>query len=48
MQFGKLLKEYIKSQNLTVYQLAKETGIDRSFLQGVLNGTRKLPKKKVF
>lgn len=46
MQFGKLLKEQIKSQNLTVYQLAKETGIDRSFLQGVLNGTRKLPKKR--
>lgn len=46
MQFGKLLKDYIKKQDLTVYQLAKETGIDRSFLQGVLNGTRKLPKKR--
>lgn len=46
MQFGKLLKEYIKKQDLTIYQLAKETGIDRSFLQGVLNGTRKLPKKR--
>lgn len=46
MQFGKLLKEYIKKQNITIYQLAKETGIDRSFLQGVLNGTRKMPKKR--
>lgn len=46
MQFGQILKEYIKKQNLTIYQLAKETGIDRSFLQGVLNGTRKLPKKR--
>lgn len=46
MPFGSLLKEYIKKQNLTIYQLAKETGIDRSFLQGVLNGKRKLPKKR--
>lgn len=46
MQFGKLLKDYIKKQNLTIYQLAKETSIDRSFLQGVLNGKRKLPKKR--
>lgn len=46
MHFGKLLKEYIQKQNLTIYQLAKETGIDRSFLQGVLNGKRKLPKKR--
>lgn len=46
MQFGKMLKDYIKKQNLTIYQLAKETGIDRSFLQGVLNGTRKLPQKR--
>lgn len=46
MQFGMLLKEYIKKQGLTIYQLAKETGIDRSFLQGVLNGKRKLPKKR--
>lgn len=46
MQFGELLKEHIKKQNLTVYQIAKETGIDRSFLQGVLSGKRKLPKKR--
>lgn len=46
MQFGKLLKDYIKKQNLTIYQLAKDSGIDRSFLQGVLNGTRKLPQKR--
>lgn len=46
MQFGKLLREYIRKQKLTVYQLAKETGIDRSFLQGILNGTRKMPKKR--
>lgn len=46
MQFGKMLKDYIKKQDLTIYQLAKETGIDRSFLQGVLNGTRKLPQKR--
>lgn len=46
MQFGRLLKEYIKIQKLTIYQIAKETGIDRSFLQGVLNGTRKLPQKR--
>lgn len=46
MPFGALLKEHIKKQNLTIYQLAKETGIDRSFLQGVLNGKRKLPKKR--
>lgn len=46
MQFGKLLKEYIKKQDLTIYQLAKEANIDRSFLQGVLNGKRKLPEKR--
>lgn len=46
MQFGSLLKEYIKKQNLTIYQLAKDTGIDRSFLQGVLNGKRKMPRKR--
>lgn len=46
MEFGKLLKNCIKKQNLTIYHLAKETGIDRSFLQGVLKGTRKLPKKR--
>lgn len=46
MQFGKLLKEYIKKQDITIYQLAKDSKIDRSFLQGVLNSTRKLPLKR--
>lgn len=45
-QFGELLKEYIQTNNYTIYQIAKETGIDRSFLQGVLTGKRKLPQKR--
>lgn len=44
--FGELLKDYIKKQKLTVYQLSKDTGIDRSFLQGVLSNKRKLPQKR--
>lgn len=46
MAFGKILKDFIEKQELTIYQLAKETGIDRSFLQGVLRGTKKLPPKR--
>lgn len=44
--FGDLLKQCINSQGLTVYGLAKETGINRSFLQGVLSGAKKLPQKR--
>lgn len=44
--FGNLLKEYIKQQGYTIYQIAKETEIDRSFLQGVLTEKRKLPQKR--
>lgn len=44
--FGNLLKEYIQNQGFTIYQIAKETGIDRSFLQGVIAGKRKLPQKR--
>lgn len=44
--FGALLKQYIQEQGLTIYQVAKSTGIDRSFLQGVLSGSRKLPQKR--
>jgi len=44
--FGALLRQYIKLQGFTIYQIAKETGIDRSFLQGVLSEKRKLPQKR--
>ncbi len=44
--FGCLLKKYIQEQGFTIYQIAKDTGIDRSFLQGVLSGSRKLPQKR--
>lgn len=44
--FGDLLKQCINSQGLTIYGLAKETGINRSFLQGVLSGAKKLPQKR--
>lgn len=44
--FGELLKSYIKAQGLTAYGLAKDTGIDRSFLQGVFKGTKKMPEKR--
>ena len=44
--FGQLLKEYISKQGMTVYQLAKDIHMDRSFLQGVLSDNRKMPQKR--
>lgn len=44
--FGELLKTYIQSQRLTAYGIAKDTGIDRSFLQGVFKGSKKMPEKR--
>lgn len=42
--FGNLLKKYIQKQGLTIYQVAKDSDMDRSFLQGVLSGKRKMPQ----
>lgn len=44
--FGQLLKHCISVQNLTVYSIARDTGIDRSFLQSIFRGTKKLPQKR--
>ncbi len=39
--FGELLKQYIQEQNLLVYRLANETGIDRTLIQNVMSGKKK-------
>ena len=44
--FGSLLKDYIQAQGFSIYQIAKDTGIERSFLQNVLSGRKKLPQKR--
>lgn len=41
--FGQLFKEAIAEQGLTTYGLAKDTGLDRSFIQGFFTGRKKLP-----
>lgn len=46
-KFNELLKEYINTQNLTIYQISKQTGINRTMLQNVLSGSKKFPKKRL-
>lgn len=41
--FGNLLKEYINEQDLSVYMLAKEIGVDRSFIQNIISNKKKMP-----
>lgn len=38
--FQKLLNEYINNKDITVYALAKISGIERSFVQKIKNGSR--------
>lgn len=44
--FGNLLKEYVNMQDLSVYMLAKETGIDRSFIQNIFSNKKKMPLER--
>ena len=38
--FQKLLNEYIDAKDITIYALAKISGIERSFVQKIKNGSR--------
>lgn len=46
-KFNELLKEYISTQNVTIYQISKQTEINRTMLQNVLAGRKKFPKKRL-
>lgn len=42
-RFNELLKEYIDEQNIVVYRLAKQMGVNRTLLQNVFAGRKKFP-----
>lgn len=46
-KFNELLKEYISTQNVTIYQISKQTEINRTMLQNVIAGRKKFPKKRL-
>ncbi len=46
-QFNELLKEYINTQNIAIYQISKQTDINRTFIQNVIAGRKKFPQKKL-
>lgn len=43
-KFYELLKEYIAEQGVPIYQIAKETGINRTLIQNVISGKRSFQK----
>lgn len=47
MKFNELLKEYIDTQGITIYQISKQTQINRTFIQNVLAGRKKFPQKRL-
>ena len=46
-KFCKLLKKYITEQGVPVYQISKETGINRTLIQNVLSEKKKFPKGRL-
>ena len=46
-KFYELLKEYIADQGVPIYQIAKETGINRTLIQNVISGKKKFPKGRL-
>ena len=46
-KFYELLKEYIAEQGVPIYQIAKETGINRTLIQNVISGKKKFPKGRL-
>lgn len=47
-RFGKKLKEYLASNDCTVYRLSKCTGIERTGLHRAISGQRPLPEDSLF
>lgn len=47
-RFGKKLKEYLASNNCTVYRLSKCTGLERTGLHRAISGQRLLPEDSLF
>lgn len=47
MKFNDLLKEYINTQNITVYQISKQAQINRTFIQNVIAGRKSFPQKRL-
>ena len=46
-KFYELLKEYIAEQGVPIYQIAKETGINRTLIQNVISGKKKFPNGRL-
>lgn len=46
-KFNELLKEYIDTQGVAIYQISKQTDINRTFIQNVIAGRKKFPQKKL-
>ena len=45
--FNELLKECIDTQGVAIYQISKQTDINRTFIQNVIAGRKKFPQKKL-
>lgn len=46
-KFNELLKEYIDAQGVAIYQISKQTDINRTFIQNVIADRKKFPQKKL-
>lgn len=46
-EFKDLFKEYISEQDVTVYRMSKDTGINRSFIQSIMTGNKKMSEKSL-
>ena len=45
--FNELLKEYIDTQGVAIYQISKQADINRTFIQNVIAGRKKFPQKRL-
>ena len=45
--FNELLKEYIDTQGVAIYQISKQADINRTFIQNVIAGRKKFPQKSL-
>lgn len=46
-KFNELLKEYIDTQGVAIYQISKQADINRTFIQNIIAGRKKFPQKKL-
>ena len=46
--FSTLLRKFIGEQDMSVYKLANESGVNRTVIQNVMAGKKKLPQSGLF